>query len=392
MKKLLFVPIIILGLFMSGNVFAETSTLYPNDPIACTMEYAPVCGESQYQCPNPLHPEQPCATVVLPPTLKTYSNACAMRADGAKLVHQGVCGENEKPTFCTMEYAPVCGEKQVQCVKAPCYPIQKTYSNQCMMNADNNPSMPVSFLHTGECIPETPVKKTLADLPDSCTSANDGCNNCSRSVGGQWMCTMMACVVQGEARCTSDTKSSLPNFCNGNKFSKMNRGMRGDMVRALQEFLFGQGYIVGTIDGSFGLKTHKAVKDFQTAKGLKSDGVFGNNSKFAVCNKTTYLPITIPSYTVEINNPKSPMLIGGTTSNMDIVINVSNMSESKSVEMIIEYNTGIPNPQYYTSKRETKRITTSKLVNGSNTISDVMIGSVVSVTIDGQSVPFTKNY
>ena len=168
MKKLLFIPIIILGLFVSGSVFAETSVLYPNDPIACTMEYAPVCGE-----------------------------------------------------------------KQVQCVKAPCYPIQKTYSNKCMMNADNNPSMPVSFLHTGEC---------------------------------------------------NDKTKTEPTFCRGNKFSKMNRGMRGDMVRALQEFLSGQGYKFGTIDGSFGLKTQKAVKDFQTAKGLKSDGVFGNNSKFAACN------------------------------------------------------------------------------------------------------------
>ncbi len=169
MKKILFVPIIILGLFISGNVFASSLDV----PEKCTMEYAPVCGNYQYQCPNPLHPEQPCATVVLPPTLKTYSNMCMLNADGA------------------------------------------------------------SFVSTGEC---------------------------------------------------NDTTKTEPSFCRGNKFSKMNRGMRGDMVRALQEFLFGQGYIVGTIDGSFGLKTQKAVKDFQTAKGLKSDGVFGNNSKFAACN------------------------------------------------------------------------------------------------------------
>lgn len=163
MKKLLFVPIIILGLFLSGNVFAEKSTLYPNDPIACTMEYAPVCGS-----------------------------------------------------------------KQVQCIKAPCDPIKKTYSNMCMMNADG-----ASFVSQGEC---------------------------------------------------TDTTKIEPSFCRGNKFSKMNRGMRGDMVRALQEFLSGQGYKLGTIDGSFGLKTQKAVKDFQTAKGLESDGVFGSNSKFAACN------------------------------------------------------------------------------------------------------------
>ena len=33
----------------------------------------------------------------------------------------------EKPTVCTMEYAPVCGKKDN---------VYKTYSNKCMLNAD----------------------------------------------------------------------------------------------------------------------------------------------------------------------------------------------------------------------------------------------------------------
>jgi len=45
---------------------------------------------------------------------------------------------------CTMEYAPVCAEVQVQCIKAPCYPVQQTFSNSCM--AWDNP-----VLYTWQC-------------------------------------------------------------------------------------------------------------------------------------------------------------------------------------------------------------------------------------------------
>jgi hypothetical protein len=40
--------------------------------------------------------------------------------------------ETEEPRICTMEYAPVCAEAQIQCIKAPCYPIIQTFSNSCM--------------------------------------------------------------------------------------------------------------------------------------------------------------------------------------------------------------------------------------------------------------------
>lgn len=36
---------------------------------------------------------------------------------------------------CTMEYAPVCGSVQVQCIMAPCKPIRETFSNSCMAQA-----------------------------------------------------------------------------------------------------------------------------------------------------------------------------------------------------------------------------------------------------------------
>ncbi len=52
--------------------------------------------------------------------------------------------ENSENKICTMEYAPVCAEVQVQCIKAPCYPITQTFWNTC--SAWNN-----KVLYTWEC-------------------------------------------------------------------------------------------------------------------------------------------------------------------------------------------------------------------------------------------------
>jgi len=58
-----------------------------------------------------------------------------------------VGNEWETPTACTMEYAPVCASVAVQCIKAPCPPIEQTFSNKCMMNANKL----AKFVHDGEC-------------------------------------------------------------------------------------------------------------------------------------------------------------------------------------------------------------------------------------------------
>lgn len=39
--------------------------------------------------------------------------------------------EDNDNTMCTMQYDPVCAEVQVQCIKAPCYPITQTFWNAC---------------------------------------------------------------------------------------------------------------------------------------------------------------------------------------------------------------------------------------------------------------------
>lgn len=65
-------------------------------------------------------------------------------------------GKSEAPVACTMEYAPVCGELQVQCIKAPCPPIKTTYGNKCSLNAAK-----AKFLYAGECKKE--VKSLSAE-------------------------------------------------------------------------------------------------------------------------------------------------------------------------------------------------------------------------------------
>ncbi|HWA89475.1 MAG TPA: M15 family metallopeptidase [Rhizomicrobium sp.] len=55
-------------------------------------------------------------------------------------------------------------------------------------------------------------------------------------------------------------------------------GMTGERVRAWQYFLAGQGFEIGSADGSFGDRTRLATIAFQTKYGLAADGVAGRQS------------------------------------------------------------------------------------------------------------------
>ncbi len=62
----------------------------------------------------------------------------------------------------------------------------------------------------------------------------------------------------------------------------LRRGMQGAGVFELQGFLATRGYQVGAIDGSFGERTHRAVRSFQKSKGLEMDGVVGVQTRAAI--------------------------------------------------------------------------------------------------------------
>lgn len=103
-----------------------------------------------------------------------------------------------EPTVCTMDYTPVCGEVQVQCIKAPCDPVQQTFGNRCQLDAAK-----ARFLYNGEC----------QDLTN-CSSFNDGCNTCAVENGKMTACTMMYCETPGVAKCTQTIDATTPNLTN----------------------------------------------------------------------------------------------------------------------------------------------------------------------------------
>ncbi|MEK6873235.1 MAG: hypothetical protein AABW91_00135 [Nanoarchaeota archaeon] len=75
---------------------------------------------------------------------------CGCEAVNERIIGNNVtlCTANQKKvTACTTLYKPVCAFKQVECIKAPCYPVPETYSNICSACADKR----TLFYIDGEC-------------------------------------------------------------------------------------------------------------------------------------------------------------------------------------------------------------------------------------------------
>lgn len=80
-------------------------------------------------------------------------------------------------------------------------------------------------------------------------------------------------------------------------------GCKGDDVKELQKMLNDAGYSVGEADGAFGKNTLSAVRNFQGSRGLKVDGIVGEQTmsvlKAAVANQPKTYTATIPDLTQE---------------------------------------------------------------------------------------------
>ena len=68
------------------------------------------------------------------PAVESYPRQCRT-ADGQHFVEDISVDDSNvnkgDQVFCITQYDPVCGEIDVQCIKAPCPPVQQTYSNFC---------------------------------------------------------------------------------------------------------------------------------------------------------------------------------------------------------------------------------------------------------------------
>jgi hypothetical protein len=172
--------------------------------------------------------------------------ACMGEQKSATCKNTGSDTDTKKPTICTKEYAPVCGQpKMPECkdgmICAQVMPAQKTYGNKCMMQADG-----ASFVSEGACNTSTYNSCPAAEVDGPCTLV------------------------------------TTPKFCLA-PIKSIKRGSRGNIVKELQTALLNQGYYKGNIDGIFGQKLASAVKEFQKRHNMKNDGIFGNSSKDKLC-------------------------------------------------------------------------------------------------------------
>ncbi len=123
----------------------------PDEPVACTAD-AKICpdgtgvGRVGPNCEFATCPEakitsyEECVEAGYP-MIKTYPAKCI--ADGESftqiieedpdLMTPGTtCTDEQKQAeMCTMQYAPVCGYVEVQCITSPCYPVPQTFGNTC---------------------------------------------------------------------------------------------------------------------------------------------------------------------------------------------------------------------------------------------------------------------
>jgi hypothetical protein len=238
-----------------------------------------------------------------------------------------------EPAMCTKEYKPVCAQpKMPECkdgMACPMMmPLNKTYSNSCEMTAAG-----ATLIKEGAC--ETDVIST----PDIC----------SRSV------------------------------------QKLTRGKKGDYVYALQDKLITSGFTL-VKDGIFGRGMIAVIKEIQSRyPEMKIDGIFGKKTRDVICNNQ----IGMVTYSAIIKKtPNAELMTGGSGQYKDINITATGLSQSKSVDVVIMYDDYaiIPNPVHTHGLEKISLV----ISNGQNVISKILIGPVLSVTIDGQNIPFKE--
>lgn len=84
-------------------------------------------------------------------TLNKITDPCAGQSACRAAIQTEVVAKlqihvGQGPVACTKEYKPVCGAKPIVCITTPCDPVQQTYGNKCMAEADG-----ARVIHEGAC-------------------------------------------------------------------------------------------------------------------------------------------------------------------------------------------------------------------------------------------------
>jgi hypothetical protein len=277
MKKIIFTSIFISAVILLGSVYQASAnqTQKYNSlselPSSCISAY-----DGCNNCSRSAGGEWACTqrACLVAPTQPAVSCTAYAKTDN-------------KPTMCTMEYAPVCGQKITQCgssILTPCMPApatQKTYSNTCMMKADG-----ATLVSEGTC--EDSIIRSCPSVPvcGSKTIGKDGTTaviNVTKTYGDACRMSDDGATLAHNGECAA-TEVTKPPFCSDLDFKKLKRGSRGKNVRALQMHFARIGLIkTENVDGIYGAKLSEAVKRFQRDAGLKQDGIFGNGSRARIC-------------------------------------------------------------------------------------------------------------
>ncbi len=186
------------GMCMGGckdETLAKEQVVVGDVPVACTMDYTPVCGAKQVVCIT-----APCNPV---PT--TYSNLCGMKADKATLLYEGECKDTstnqgslsaspssgQAPLTASFMYQPSEENGQywiefgdgtgqimtlhpVQCVRAPCIsPVGADHTYTSAGHYEIYVTKYIACMHTNpRCMIATiPLAKTSVDVTGSAGGA-----------------------------------------------------------------------------------------------------------------------------------------------------------------------------------------------------------------------------
>ena len=85
----------------------------------------------------------------------------------------------------------------------------------------------------------------------------------------------------------NDGDTTLVKIVEGEFFSSVAKGSKGEDVQKVQQLLIDQGYLTGVADGDFGNKTEKAVMDFQKDHDLPVTGIVDDETFTVLSGKST---------------------------------------------------------------------------------------------------------